>query len=161
MLTIDWILLAVLALGAIRGWQLGCIRQLVSLVALFAGYVLAKMFYCMLGEALAPHLGDHATLANVLAFVLIWVAVPAVLSVVAEMMSAVFGKLLILGSLNCMLGAVIGFVKFHLIVGAVVWAFASAGVIGHATMQESTLCSLLKAAPEALYTALMENGRQE
>lgn len=161
MLTIDWILLVVLVIGAIRGWQLGCIRQLVSLVAFFAGLVLAKMFYGMLGEAIAPHLGDHATLANVLAFVLIWVAVPAVLSVVGEMMSAVLGKLLILGTLNSMLGAVAGFVKFHLIVGAVVWAFAAAGIIGAATMQESALCGLLKAAPEALYTALMENGRQE
>ena len=75
MLTIDWIMLAILVAGAVRGWQLGCVRQLVSLVAFFAGLIVAKMFYMMLGEAIAPHLGDHATMANLLDFVLIWVAV--------------------------------------------------------------------------------------
>ena len=71
MLTIDWIMLAILVAGAVRGWQLGCVRQLVSLVAFFAGLIVAKMFYMMLGEVIAPHLADHATLANLLAFKLI------------------------------------------------------------------------------------------
>lgn len=161
MLVIDWILLAILALGTFRGWQLGCVRQLVSLVAFFAGLLLAKMFYMALGEALAPHLGDYTTFANLLAFVLIWVAVPAVLSLVGEVMSKVVDKLFVLGTINSMLGALISFVKFHLIIGAVVWVFASAGVISAATMQQSVLCGLMKAAPEALYSALIENGREE
>ena len=161
MLTIDWIMLAILVVGAIRGWQLGCVRQLVSLVAFFVGLIVAKMFYMMLGEAIAPHLGDHTTMANLIAFVLIWVAVPTVLSLVGEVLNTILDRLFVLGTINSMLGALLCFVKFHLIVGAVVWAFASAGVISATTMQQSVLCGVMKAAPEALYSALMENGRGE
>ena len=121
MLTIDWIMLAILVAGAVRGWQLGCVRQLVSLVAFFAGLIVAKMFYMMLGEAIAPHLGDHATVANLLAFVLIWVAVPTVLSMVGEVLNTILDKLFVLGTINRMLGTLLCFVKFHLIIGAVVW----------------------------------------
>ena len=161
MLTIDWIMLAILVAGAVRGWQLGCVRQLVSLVAFFAGLIVAKMFYMMLGEAIAPHLGDHATVANLLAFVLIWVAVPTVLSMVGEVLNTILDKLFVLGTINRMLGTLLCFVKFHLIIGAVVRVFASAGVISATTMQQSVLCGVMKAAPEALYSALMENGREE
>ena len=161
MQTIDWILVVLLLLGAIRGWRTGLIKQVVSLGGLIAGLLIAKLCYAMVGDAIAPHIDNHTTLAHVLAFILIWIAVPVILGVLGEILTTVLDKLFVLGTVNSILGALLGLIKFQLIIGALIWVLCATKIIGENTMQQSGLCAPLKAVPEALYTAMTENGRQE
>ncbi|MBP3374055.1 MAG: CvpA family protein [Bacteroidaceae bacterium] len=161
MQTIDWILVVLLLLGAIRGWRTGLIKQVVSLGGLIAGLLIAKLCYAMVGDAIAPHIDNHTTLAHVLAFILIWIAVPVILGVLGEILTTVLDKLFVLGTVNSILGALLGLIKFQLIIGALIWVLCATKIIGENTMQQSVLCAPLKAVPEALYTAMTENGRQE
>ena len=96
-----------------------------------------------------------------LAFILIWIAVPVILGVLGEILTTVLDKLFVLGTVNSILGALLGLIKFQLIIGALIWVLCATKIIGENTMQQSVLCAPLKAVPEALYTAMTENGRQE
>lgn len=153
--------MVLLLLGAIRGWCTGLIKQVVSLGGLIAGLLIAKLCYAMVGDAIAPHIDNHTTLAHVLAFILIWIAVPVILGVLGEILTTVLDKLFVLGTVNSILGALLGLIKFQLIIGALIWVLCATKIIGENTMQQSVLCAPLKAVPEALYTAMTENGRQE
>lgn len=153
--------MVLLLLGAIRGWHTGLIKQVVSLGGLIAGLLIAKLCYAMVGDAIAPHIDNHTTLAHVLAFILIWIAVPVILGVLGEILTTVLDKLFVLGTVNSILGALLGLIKFQLIIGALIWVLCATKIIGENTMQQSVLCAPLKAVPEALYTAMTENGRQE
>lgn len=153
--------MVLLLLGAIRGWRTGLIKQVVSLGGLIAGLLIAKLCYAMVGDAIAPHIDNHTTLAHVLAFILIWIAVPVILGVLGEILTTVLDKLFVLGTVNSILGALLGLIKFQLIIGAMIWVLCATKIIGENTMQQSVLCAPLKAVPEALYTAMTENGRQE
>lgn len=153
--------MVLLLLGAIRGWCTGLIKQVVSLGGLIAGLLIAKLCYAMVGDAIAPHIDNHTTLAHVLAFILIWIAVPVILGVLGEILTTVLDKLFVLGTVNSILGALLGLIKFQLIIGALIWVLCATKIIGENTIQQSVLCAPLKAVPEALYTAMTENGRQE
>lgn len=153
--------MVLLLLGAIRGWRTGLIKQVVSLGGLIAGLLIAKLCYAMVGDAIAPHIDNHTTLAHVLAFILIWIAVPVILGVLGEILTTVLDKLFVLGTVNSILGALLGVIKFQFIIGALIWVLCATKIIGENTMQQSVLCAPLKAVPEALYTAMTENGRQE
>lgn len=153
--------MVLLLLGAIRGWRTGLIKQVVSLGGLIAGLLITKLCYAMVGDAIAPHIDNHTTLAHVLAFILIWIAVPVILGVLGEILTTVLDKLFVLGTVNSILGALLGLIKFQLIIGALIWVLCATKIIGENTMQQSVLCAPLKAVPEALYTAMTENGRQE
>lgn len=153
--------MVLLLLGAIRGWRTGLIKQVVSLGGLITGLLIAKLCYAMVGDAIAPHIDNHTTLAHVLAFILIWIAVPVILGVLGEILTTVLDKLFVLGTVNSILGALLGLIKFQLIIGALIWVLCATKIIGENTMQQSVLCAPLKAVPEALYTAMTENGRQE
>ena len=158
---IDWILLALLLFGLIRGWCLGLVKQGISLAGFLIGLIVAKMCYIAVGDALAPHLDNHTAFAHVLSFVLIWVAVPLALSLLGELFTTVLDKLFVLGKVNKGLGALLGLFKFQLILGSVLWVLCSIKVIDASMQQQSVLCEPLKAVPEALYTALINNGREE
>lgn len=146
--------MVLLLLGAIRGWRTGLIKQVVSLGGLIAGLLIAKLCYAMVGDAIAPHIDNHTTLAHVLAFILIWIAVPVILGVLGEILTTVLDKLFVLGTVNSILGALLGLIKFQLIIGALIWVLCATKIIGENTMQQSVLCAPLKAVPEALYTAM-------
>ena len=150
-----------LLLGVFRGWRTGLVKQIISIGGLVAGLLIAKLCYAMVGDALAPHLGYQTTLAQILAFILIWIAVPAILGLLGELVTTVLDKLFVLGTVNSVLGALLGLIKFQLLIGSLIWVLSATNIIGEATMQQSVLCKPLKAVPEALYTALIENGRQK
>ena len=155
MLVLDWILLALLAFGAIKGWRKGFVKQIISLVAFFVGLLVAKAFYAMLGGILSPYLNDHATIANIVAFILIWIAVPGCLALLGEMVSTVLDKLFVLGTLNSFFGALVGLLKYELILGAFIWVFSLTQILSPATMEESVLCKPLKTVAETVYSILI------
>ena len=76
--TIDIIILIVIGAGAIVGFVKGFIRQLASILGLIVGLLAAKALYASLAEKLCPTVTDSMTVAQVLAFIMIWIAVPLI-----------------------------------------------------------------------------------
>ena len=84
MAIIDIIILAAFGLGAIIGFMKGFVKQLASLLGLIVGLLAAKALYASLAVKLCPMLTDSMTVAQVLAFVFIWLAVPLLFSPVGK-----------------------------------------------------------------------------
>lgn len=76
MATIDIIILAMIGVGVIMGLIKGFVKQMASIVGLIAGLLMARALFGIVAERLAPVLGTSTTVAQVLAFILIWIAVP-------------------------------------------------------------------------------------
>ena len=74
MAIIDIIILAVFGLGTIIGFMKGFVKQLASLLGLIVGLLSAKALYASLAVKLFPTLTASMTVAQVLAFVFIWLA---------------------------------------------------------------------------------------
>jgi membrane protein required for colicin V production len=131
------------------------LKQLISLVGIIVGLVLAKMFYMVLGEALSPHLNDNVSLANGIAFIAIWVLVPAALGLVAELITTVLDHIAIVGTMNKLMGAVFGLFKYCFLIGAVMWALVACKLLSEETLGQTVIGTTLKAFSESFYTALI------
>ncbi len=87
MATIDIIILIIIGAGAIVGFMKGFIRQLASILGLIVGLLAAKALYTTLAEKLCPTVNDSMTVAQVLAFIIIWIAVPLIFLLVASLLT--------------------------------------------------------------------------
>ena len=123
------------------------------IVGIILGFLLAKAYCSVLGATLAPE-SEHPSLVSGACFVLIWLGVPIALGLVGELMSTVLDKLCILGTLNKVCGALIGFLKYAFVLGALVWVLSSVGFISEATMQRSCFCAPLREIPVDVYKIL-------
>ena len=157
MLIIDWVIVVLWLLGTLKGWSRGLVRQAVSIFAIVLGFLLAKAFCSVLGTSLAPE-SEHPALVNGVCFVLIWLIVPIAFGLVGELVSTVLDKLCILGTINKMGGALIGFLKYGFVLGALVWVLSAVDIIGKETLQQSVFCSPLREIPVGVYRLLTSDG---
>ena len=146
----DILLLILLAVGFISGLFSGAVKQVISLVAFVAGFLLACLYYQTLGDILTSVL-NFPTFCKTVAFVLLWVVVPIAVKVIASLLTSVLNFVPVLGLLNRLLGGLLSMVKYSLVLGALIWLFASTNLIKEETMQKSKLARPLKALPELLY----------
>lgn len=114
MTTIDIIILIAVGVGAVRGFMKGFIRQLASILGLVVGLLAAKALYASLAEKLCPVVTDSMTVAQVLSFIMIWIAIPLIFTVVASVLTKAM-EVISLGWLNRLLGAGLGALKFLLL----------------------------------------------
>ena len=119
MTTIDIIILIALGAGVIIGFMKGFIRQLASILGLIVGLLAAKALYTSLAVKLCPTVIDSMTVAQILAFVIIWIAVPLIFTLVASVLTKAM-EAVSLGWLNRLLGAGLGALKYLLLVSLVV-----------------------------------------
>ena len=117
MTTIDIIILIALGAGVIIGFMKGFIRQLASILGLIVGLLAAKALYTSLAVKLCPTVTD--SMAQILAFVIIWIAVPLIFTLVASVLTKAM-EAVSLGWLNRLLGAGLGALKYLLLVSLVV-----------------------------------------
>ncbi len=146
----DILLLIILAVGFISGLFSGAVKQVISLTAFLIGFVVACLYYQRLADVMTDFL-SMAALCKVVAFVLLWVVVPIAVKVIASLLTSVLNFVPVLGLLNRLLGGLLGMVKYSLVLGALIWLFASTNLIKEETMQKSKLAGPLKALPELLY----------
>lgn len=146
----DILLLIILAVGFISGLFSGAVKQVISLAAFLIGFVVACLYYQRLADVMTDFL-SMAALCKVVAFVLLWVVVPIAVKVIASLLTSVLNFVPVLGLLNRLLGGLLGMVKYSLVLGALIWLFASTNLIKEETMQKSKLARPLKALPELLY----------
>ena len=149
----DIIVPAVLLLGTIIGWKKGFVRTVCSFAGFFAGLIVAYMLYSVVGEWLAPSVGGNTSLACLIAFVLIWLAVPIGLSLAGSTVSHVLDKIPVIGKLNSLAGALIGFIKFFLVTTIVVYLLILANTISQEVVESSFCLSFMKAFFESFVEA--------
>lgn len=119
MTTLDIIILVVLGAGAIVGFSKGFLKQLASLLGLVAGLLIAKALYATVAERAFLPLTDSLTVAQGIAFVVIWLAVPLAFLLLASLLTKAM-EAVSLGWVNRLLGAVLGALKAALLVSLLV-----------------------------------------
>lgn len=119
MATIDIFILIIVGLGFLFGIKKGFIKQLATLLGVITGLLAAKILYVSLAEKISPMLNDSITLAQTIAFIAIWIAVPLVFSLIASMLTKAL-EIVSLGWLNRLLGAVLGALKYLLLLSILI-----------------------------------------
>lgn len=105
MSTIDIIVTVLLAWGGLCGWKRGLVKELASTAGFFVGLFVAWKLY-----------GNGAD-NSIVMFVLVWIATPLVLGMVASVITKTLDLTIVGGLLNRVLGAAVGVVKWGLLIG--------------------------------------------
>lgn len=142
MTTIDIIILIIIAAGSVLGFMAGFIKQLSSLLGLMLGLIAAKMLYAPLAEQLCPTVTDSMNVAQILAFVMIWVAVPLLFALVASILTKAI-EAISLGWLNRCLGSFLGLLKYTLVLSLLLNVIDFIDPKGHMISETNRNSSLL------------------
>ena len=119
MTTIDIVILIVLGAGAKVGFTKGFLKQLAGLLGLVAGLLIAKALYATVAERFFLPLTDSLTVAQGIAFVVIWLAVPLAFLLLATLLTKAM-EAVALGWVNRLLGAGLGLLKSALLVSLLI-----------------------------------------
>ncbi len=141
MVTVDVIIVLILLWGAWRGWKAGLIKEAISTCGLIVGLLFAVLFYKTLGEHFTPLLGSGSLASYggcVLAFVAIWVLVPLLAGMAANVLTKAV-KSVALGPLNSLLGMLLGAVKFLILISFVFSAMSYVGIVSEQKKNSSKL----------------------
>jgi membrane protein required for colicin V production len=111
---LDVFLCLVFGWGLWKGWKSGLLKEAASLGGFIIGLFIARICYGILGDYLAPRLGTSPTMANIFAFIFLWVAVPIALGILARFFTRI-AKDTPFGGLNRLGGACISFIKYALL----------------------------------------------
>jgi len=114
--TIDWIIVAVLALGFIAGLVRGLIRQAFSLGGLIIGVVCGAFLYKPVAGFLLNGLNMTEKVAEVLSFILILIVVPVLCGLLGRAVSRLV-HVADLGFVDRLLGGVFGTLKWFILLG--------------------------------------------
>ena len=115
-----------------HGWKQGFFKELVSMAGFFVGLFIAFRLYSSFGGYLMPDLssgsviGDY--LCKALAFVLIWIIVPILMGVAANVLTKSLQGLH-LGRLNDICGSAVSMVKYLVLMSFVFNAMDFIGIM--------------------------------
>lgn len=126
MSTFDIILIALLGLGAFKGYQQGLIVEVFSFIAFFVGLFLALELTIPVSTELfgsSSFFEVAAIVVFIALFVLLTLAIKAAAKLVKNIIDITF-----LGVLDNLLGAVAGVFKWAFILSVVFWVFDSVGL---------------------------------
>lgn len=129
--------LIVLFLGALRGWHNGLVKEVISFVGIFLGFCLAYYAYRQM---------DVGTLG----FLIIWVLVPLLLGTLACLITKLLDGIIIVGTLNKLLGAAAGFLKCAFLLGCIMLAIDYVRD-AEAQLERSSLLEILETVPDCLF----------
>lgn len=115
MKTIDLLILLVIGAGAVKGYLQGGVKLLVSMVGLIVGLYIARLLYMPLAEKLCPAVSSSMTFNQVLAFIIVWVAVPLLATLAGSFFTKTLEAMHI-NWLNKWAGIVLGGLKYLLII---------------------------------------------
>lgn len=138
----DLVIVAVLAWFTFSAFAAGLIREVVTVVAVIAGGVLAGRFYPELSEDIAFLVESEST-RNFISFVSIFAGVVVIGQIAARMLRQV-ASLLLLGPFDHLGGAVFGLAKGVILVEVVLLALRTFPVADDVTttLERSALASL-------------------
>ena len=156
---IDIIILVLVGVGIIQGLMKGFLKQLAVIVGLVAGLLVARALFGMVAEHLVAALGTSTTVAQILAFVLIWVIVPLVCILIASVLTKAL-DVIRLGWINRLLGGLFGAVKVMLLVGLAIHVLEyldpRSEVIGKTKKEASVLYNPVKEFTDVFFPVLKD-----
>ena len=159
----DILVVVILAVGLIRGYKRGFLSQLAGLVGLVAGLLIARALYISAGEYLAVKVGTSVMLGQVLAFFLIWIAVPMILSLIANLLTKAL-QVVCLDFINRLLGAVLGGMKYLLLLSLLLQLVAfvdpEGEVVSRETMENSELYDMVESFSGIFIPVIDSAGEQ-
>jgi membrane protein required for colicin V production len=119
---LDYVLLAIIVLTAVVGIIKGFVRQVIGLVAVIAGLVLAVVYYRQTAHVFQAFVKNQLV-SNFLGFLLIFVIVLVAGSILGHLITkAMIGPL---AFVNRLFGALFGLLKAVLICGVLIFALVS------------------------------------
>lgn len=150
---LDIFILVVIIWSLISGWRNGLLKEIISTVGFLAGLLIAATCYSVFGQYLAVNGGKSNMITSLVAFFLLWVAVPIVLGAVANLLTKAL-KAMCLGTINSALGALVSFIKFFILLGSILTAMSALGILN----QERTAESRLYAPVQNNFSAFVKNA---
>lgn len=115
---IDIFILILLLWAAFSGWCSGFLKEVVSTVGFLVGLFVAATCYKTFGQYLAVNGSEANMLTSIIAFLLLWVIVPIVLGLVANILTKAL-KGMQLGLPNSILGAAVSVTKYLILMSCV------------------------------------------
>ena len=135
---LDIVIAVVLIIPIFTGLKQGLIKAALSLAGLIVGVVLASNFYEPLSKVLGFIPNEDA--ANIVAFILILVVVMIIANVLAALLKST-AKVVMLGWVDHLGGAIFGFLMGAIFMGALLAAFVK--FFGTGMVTESWLAAIL------------------
>ena len=135
---IDLFILVLMIWAAFNGWRNGFIKEVVSSVGFLAGLLIAATCYSTFGEYLAVTGTESNMFTSVVAFFLLWIVVPIVLGLVANILTKAL-KGMQLGLPNSILGALVSLVKYVVLISCVLNVMQALHILNEEKTEDSNL----------------------
>lgn len=119
-----------------QGHRDGLVKTACSFAGFVLGLVVAYMFYTVVGEKIAPHLGKDAQTAPIIAFILLWIAVPIAFNFAGIVLTRMV-ETLHLSMPNRLAGSGLGAIKYFLGATLVLYALVMMDKISGQTVHDS------------------------
>lgn len=135
---LDWFILIVLAGGLVRGFVVGAVRQVVSLVGLLVAFLFALQFMRPVGALLAQSFGFAESLEPFVGFLVLFAGVQLLFLALSRLFEHVL-DVLSLTLLNRAAGGAVGGVKAALLLSLLFFVLAAMEVPAPETRKQSVL----------------------
>lgn len=136
---IDLFILALMVWAVVSGWRNGFVKEIFSTLGIFSGLIVAGAIYYYLADGFLAVKGTQTNmLLSIGAFFILWVIVPIVLGMVANMLTATL-KGLQLGYPNSLLGVVFSVVKFTVLLSCVLNMMLRLNILETSKTKDATL----------------------
>ena len=162
---LDVFLSLIIVWGAYNGFSKGLVNELASVLGIISGVYLAKNFYPHLDIKLKSIFESEAIFISILSSMIIFLFTIMIFKAIAKLLTK-FLKLIALGLLNRIIGAVFGVIKSVLLLCIVIFIFSKinniASVIDDATLNQSFLYSNIEKINDIIIdNSYNENGSEE
>ncbi|MEP3388082.1 MAG: CvpA family protein [Reichenbachiella sp.] len=149
--TIDIVILVFLLIGAYTGFRRGMLMEVISLVAFFAA-ILAGIKLLDWGiSVLSEYIEGYDSLLPIIAFTIIFIGIIVLLNVIGKTVKKIIDMTL-LGSLDDIIGSLMGIVKWALFISIFFWIFESfGGTISKSTSEGSMLFGPIASFAPAMF----------
>lgn len=137
--TIDIVILIFLLIGAYTGFRRGMLMEIVSLTAFFVAIIAGIKLLDWGISVLAEYIEGYDSLLPIIAFTIIFIGIIVMLNLLGKVVKRIL-DLTLLGSLDDIIGSVMGIIKWALFISIFFWIFESfGGKISDTTTGDSML----------------------
>ena len=162
---LDIFLGLIIAWGGYNGFSKGLVKELASILGIVIGIYLAKNFYPFLDLKLKPIFESESGFISILSSLIIFLITIMVFKIIAKFLTK-FLKLIALGLLNRIIGAIFGIIKSTLLLCVVIFIFSKinniTATIENATLNQSFLyTNIEKINNNIINNTYDENGSEE
>lgn len=149
---IDIFIIVLMLWALYSGWRAGFIKELVSGLGILIGLLVAALCYSAFGKYLLVEGTETNMVTSIIAFFLLWIAVPIVLGFVANLLTKAL-KGMALGMPNSILGAGVSLLKFLILISCVLNVMDGLHIMNQDKVQDSKLYKPVTGALRVFFPA--------